>query len=109
MASTFKNALSANVGTTPVDIYTVPASTATTVIGLSLANTSTSSQITATVTVTKGGTTVNLIKSAIIPVASSMIVIGGEQKLVMMAADKITVTSSLASSIDVALSFLEIA
>lgn len=108
MASTFKNAIAANIGTSPTDLYTVPAATSSTVIGLSLAN-NTTSLIYATVTLTKGATTLNVIKNGPIPVGGSLILFGGDQKLVMMATDKISVTSSDATSVDAILSFLEIA
>ncbi len=107
MASSFKNAVSANVGTTPVDVYTAPALTSTTVIGLSLANTSATS-VTANVTVTKGGTTVYVIKTAPVPVGSSLVLFGGDQKLVLEAGNKFSVTSSAVTSLDVVVSVLEL-
>lgn len=107
MASSFKNALSAAVGTTPTDIYTAPSLTATTVIGLSLANI-TIAGITASVTITKGGSTVHLIKDAPIPVGGTLVLFGGDQKLVLEAGNKFTVTSSAAASADVVVSVLEI-
>lgn len=107
MTSTFKNALQVNVGTSPVDIYTVPASTATTVFGLSVANITTSA-ISVTVTITKGGTTGNVVKNAPVPTGGTLVLFGGDQKLVLMTTDKITVTSSVATSADAILSFLEV-
>ena len=38
MANNFKNYFAGSVGTSTVDVYTVPASTSATVIGLSIAN-----------------------------------------------------------------------
>lgn len=107
MASSFKNALSAEVGTTPTDIYTAPSLTSTTVIGLSLANII-ATGITVSVTITKGGTTVFLIKDAPIPVGGALVLFGGDQKLVLEAGNKFTVTSSAASSVGVVVSVLEI-
>jgi hypothetical protein len=54
------------------------------------------------------GDNVYLIKAAPIPVGSSLVVVGGEQKVVMNASDVLKVTSNTASSADVALSILEI-
>ena len=73
MANTFKNKQSVNVGTSTVSMYTVPSSTTTTLIGLTLANVSGAS-ITATVAVTdtSASTTANIIKNAPIPVGSSL-------------------------------------
>lgn len=107
MASTFKNAVAASIGTTPVVAYTVPASTVGTVIGLSLANRA-ALDCQVTVTLTKGGTVVNLIKSAPVPVGSALALMGGDQKLVMETGNLITITSTVATSIDVVVSVLEI-
>jgi hypothetical protein len=54
------------------------------------------------------GDNVYLIKAAPVPVGSSLVVVGGEQKVVMNASDVLKVTSNTASSADVALSILEI-
>jgi len=108
MANTFKLATDTAVGTSAATVYTCPASTATTIIGLTIANI-VSAQILVDVQVTNNdGDNVYLIKAAPVPVGSSLIVVGGEQKVVLEAADTITVTSDTASSADVALSLLEI-
>jgi hypothetical protein len=107
MASTFKNAVAQSVGVSPADIYTTPSSTSTTVIGLSLANKVTST-VTVSATMTKGGTTVFIIKDAPIPVGGSLVLFGGDQKLVLQTTDKISIISNTAASVDVVLSFLEI-
>jgi hypothetical protein len=108
MASAFKNALAASVGTVSTDIYTAPALTSTTVIGLSIANTTTV-DITASATVTKGGTTVHLVKNGPIPSGGALVLFGGDQKLVLEAGNKISVVANTASSADVVISVLEIA
>ena len=108
MANTFKNALSASIGTTPVDVYTACAGVTATVIGMSVAN-RTASAITFDVqaTDTSGTVTTYLIKDGAVPVGSSLIVIGGDQKVVLEPTDKITVTSSASSSVDATMSILE--
>ena len=118
MANTFKvvshDVMPASAGT-PEDLYTTPSSTTTVVVGLLIANIHTA-QITATVKLvsdTSGGgraatnTTTFLIKAAPIPVGASMEVpIGG--KLVLETTDTITAKSDVASSLDVALTIMEI-
>jgi hypothetical protein len=75
---------------------------------LNLANT-TSSAITADVTLLNdGGDSCYLVKDAPIPIGSSLVAVGGDQKVVMNADDIIKVSSSAATSIDVTLSILEI-
>lgn len=108
MAASFKNSVSTSIGTTPAVVYTAGGVVSTTVIGLSLANISTS-LIYATVTINKGGTIVNGIKNAPIPSGSSLVIFGSEQKLVLMAGNSISVVSDTAASVDAILSYMEIA
>lgn len=109
MASSFKNALKSSVGTTPVVCYTAPALTTTTVIGLSIANTHNATiYVDVDVTDTSAGITAKAGKQLMVPVRGSIIVIGGDQKLVLETGDSITVTSSTASSADVIMSVLEV-
>lgn len=107
MANTFKNNFSKSVGTTPVSIYTGPSSTATTVIGMTVANT-TASLITVDVYITSGGVDYYLVKGAFVPAGGALIPIGGDQKVVIEPADVIKVVSSAATSADVVMSILEI-
>ena len=114
MANTFK--LSSKAGVTSADvIYTVATSTTTIVLGLILGNTTTS-QVTATVTLTsdtgnrtnannEGNDTVELITNAPIPAGSSLELLAGN-KVVLEATDSISVSATGAT--DVALSYMEI-
>ena len=111
MANNFKVSVVAGVGTSPTSAYTCPAnSTETTIIGLSLANITTS-QITVSAHVSIGAAgngVARLVKDAPIPAGSSLVVVGGDQKLVLNNADHVMITSSAASSVDVVTSYLEI-
>jgi hypothetical protein len=108
MANSFKLVTDTGVSTGAATIYTCPSSTETTIIGLTVANI-VSSQIEVDVQVEKsGGDNIYLIKAAPVPVGSSLVVVGGEQKVVLNASDVLKVTSNTASSADVALSILEI-
>ena len=100
MANAFKSYQSTSV-TTEATILTGPSATETTVIGLSIANTSTS---TATVDVKLN--TAYMVKAAPIPVGGSLVVVGGDQKVVVEATDTIKVTSDV--TVDVITSTLEI-
>ena len=109
MANSFKVSAVAGVGTSPTNAYVCPASTSTTVIGLSLANITTSQiTVTAELDISGGGATARLVKDAPIPVGSSLVVVGGDQKVVLNASDAIKITSSAVSSVDVITSYLEI-
>jgi len=109
MANTFKNKVAANIGTGGTTLYTVPSATTATVIGLSVANTIASSiNVDVQVTDTSAGVTIYLIKDAIIAPYGNLVVVGGEQKMVLETTDVVTITSSASTSADAILSVLEI-
>ena len=109
MANVFKNSLSSAVGESPTTVYTTPAATTSTVIGVSVANII-SQNINVSVQITDNSLsrTIYLVKDAIIPVGSQAVLVGGEQKVVLEANDYIQVTSNQASSADVIVSVLEL-
>jgi hypothetical protein len=108
MANSFKIKTDTAVGTSPATIYTCPASTQTTIIGLSISNI-VASQITVDVQLENNdGDNIYLVKAAPVPVGSALVVVGGDQKVVMEESDVLKVTTNTASSGDVALSILEI-
>jgi hypothetical protein len=113
MANSFKSETDKEIGTSTATVFTCASSTETTVIGLSVANRVTS-QILVDVELDASSRTsgaedkVFLVKDAPIPVGGSLVVVGGDQKLVMEPGDTIKVTSDTASSADVVLSHLDI-
>lgn len=107
MANTFTSYVNKNVGTSPATVVTVGASTQTTIIGLAVANTTTS-PITADVYFTRSAVDYYLIKGATVPVGSSLVVVGGDQKTVLITGDALKVVTSAASSADVVTSVLNI-
>lgn len=107
MANTFTSYMNKNVGTTAATVVTVGAATQTTVIGMSCANT-TASPVTADAYVTRSGVDYYLIKGATVPVGSSLVIVGGDQKVVLVTSDVLKVVSSAASSLDVVTSVLNI-
>jgi hypothetical protein len=107
MANTFKNFLSKDVGTSAATIYTCPAATQTTAIGFSVANTS-ASPITCNAYITSSAVDYYLIKEGTVPVGGTLVIVGGDQKVVLEAADVLKVVTSAAASADVVLSVLEL-
>jgi hypothetical protein len=110
MANTFTRKLSRNIGTSADDIgnYTVPLATTTIVVGLSVTNT-TGSAITASVFIQDAAVAnTYVITNAPVSSGSSLIVGGGDQKLVLIEGDKVFVQSSAANSIDAVMSIMEI-
>lgn len=108
MANTFKSNLALNIVTTGNTVYTCPTATQTTLIGLTLSNKS-SGTVTANVFLTRSAVDYSIISNAPILSGSSLVPIGGDQKVVLQAADSIKITTSANSSIDTILSLLEIA
>ena len=109
MANTFKNAAAAATGTSEVSVYTVPSSTTTTVIGLTCANVTSTSPINADIRVYDSSGTAHyyVVKSAEIYTGSSLVAVGGDQKLVLETGDIVKVKSDTASSIDTIISVME--
>ena len=109
MANSFKRKLSRSIGTslTAVGSYTVGAATEVTVIGLAVANTS-ASQVLVDATLNDGSNDTYLIKEAPVPSGGSIVIVGGDQKVVLEVGDSIKVKSTAASSVDVVMSILEI-
>ena len=108
MANTFKNKVfnggSANANS-DMAVYTVPSSNTTFVIGLTLANTS-SSQITADIKL-NAGDMVFLAKDIPIPSSASFEYMAGN-KIVMETGHSLIVQSDTANSLDTVASIMEI-
>jgi acetyltransferase-like isoleucine patch superfamily enzyme len=110
MANTFTRKLSRSVGTSAIEIgsYTVPSATTTVVVGLSVTN-RTGSAITANVYIQDSGLdNTYIVTNAPVSSGSSLVVGGGDQKLVLITGDKVFVQSSASSSIDAIMSIMEI-
>tara|TARA_X000000950_G_C13666762_1_gene558216 strand:+ start:160 stop:495 length:336 start_codon:yes stop_codon:yes gene_type:complete len=110
MANAFKTFTAQNIDTSSgkATLYTCPANTETTIIGLNIANIL-SVSITVTVELLDGGSTItHVVKDAIVPVGSSLVAVGGPQKIVMNATDVLKVYGSQANCCDAVLSVLEI-
>jgi hypothetical protein len=107
MANTFARYLNKDVGTSAATVVTIGASTQTTVIGLSFANTSIS-PITVSAYITASAVDYYLIKNATVPVGGTLVVVGGDQKTVLVTSDALKVISSAAASCDVITSVLNI-
>ncbi len=113
MANAFKKKTSKGVGTalTQVGSYAVPADTETTVIGLSVSNvTGSSVDVDVALSATMANTTndISLCTGLPLPSGSSVVLVGGNQKLCMETLDLIKVKSSASASVDVCMSILEI-
>ena len=109
MANTFKNEVfngSNTAANNNIIVYTAPSSTTTVVIGLTLANT-TSSQIVVDMKLSAVSNTVFLINNLPIPTGSSFEDMAGN-KIILEAGDAIIVSSDTAQSLDTVMSIMEI-
>ena len=107
MANTFTSYGNKSVGTSAATVVTIGASTQTTVIGMSCANILTS-PVTVDAYFTRSAVDYYLVKGATVPVGGSLVIVGGDQKVVLITSDVLKVVSSTASSIDVITSVLNI-
>jgi hypothetical protein len=106
--NTFTSYANKDVGTSAATVVTVGAGTQTTIIGCSCANTATA-PVTVDVYITRSSVNYYLVKGATVPVGGTLVVVGGDQKVVLKVADALKVVSSLSGSVDVVTSVLEIA
>ncbi len=115
MANTFKvktnGAMPASAGT-PLTLYTVPSSTTTVIIGLTLCNIHTTTvtadvQLVSDTSDTETNETVLIVKDVNIPANSSLEVLSGG-KYVMQTTDILKIDCSVSAKIDATLSILEI-
>jgi hypothetical protein len=107
MANTFTSYVNKDVGTSAATIVTVGAATQTTVIGMSCANT-TASPVTVDAYITRSAVNYYLIKGATVPVGGTLVIVGGDQKVVLTTSDALKVVSSAAASVDAVTSVLNI-
>ncbi len=107
MANTFKNKGTSSIGTSDTTVYTASGVTAT-VLGMTVAN-RTGSNITATVRVYDNsvGSSYFIVSGATVPTGGSLVVVGGDQKIVLEASDYLIVNASASSSVDAFVSVLE--
>jgi hypothetical protein len=110
MANTFNRKLSRNIGTslTAVGSYTVGSSTKTVIVGLTLSNT-TGGSINVDCTLNDATNDFYLIKNAPIPSGGSLVIVGGDQKIVLNTGDSIKIKSDTSTSLDAVMSIMEIA
>jgi len=107
MANTFTSYANKNVGTSAATILSGSSGVQTTLIGLSCANTS-ASPVTVDAYVTRSAVDYYLIKGATVPVGGTLVIVGGDQKVVIINGDALKVVSSAASTVDVFASVLAI-
>ena len=105
MAQNFKNSITRNTGTSPVDILAA-ANSFDAIVGIRLVNVA-SSSITVDVYIVRSSTNYYLIKTAPISVGQSLELIDGGSKVVLQSGDSIKAVSNTATSLDTIVSFVD--
>ena len=106
MANTFKLKTKANVGITTENIYVVPTSTTTVVIGITIANVTGAGCLVGVGITRPSADDVSVLKNVPIPQGTSLEFMAGN-KVVLEAADTLTVSSDTNGGVDVALTIME--
>ena len=104
MAQDFERNTANEVGTSASTLRTADSDDA--IVGITVANIHTS-QITVEVCITSGGNDIYIVKNAPIPVGSSLQILDGGAKIVMVSSDALNVKSNTASSADVWVSVVD--
>jgi hypothetical protein len=108
MATFFKNKVEKSIGTVRVPVYEAPPSARATVIGLSLANL-TSSVVSASVLIADDTSVVGYyLKDVLIPPNSTLKVLNGGEKIILGSTNILYVESDINDSLDCVMSFVEI-
>lgn len=109
MASDFKNAITAGVEDVFEPCYTTPIGCTTTVIGLSVANVGFDfTNVDVVLHDISKSSSAHIGKELIVYPQGTLIVVGGDQKIVLEEGDYISVKTSSGGSVDVILSVLEV-
>ena len=109
MANTFYRKTLANIGliANTVGSYTVGGGVTSVVLSLSIANTS-GATVYASAFVANGASLTYIVKSAPVSAGGTLVVIGGDQKVVLQTNDNVKVVSDTVNSLDCVMSIMEI-
>jgi hypothetical protein len=109
MATVFKNVLTTELGTTPATVLSTNPTATTTVIGMSLTNTTAGTiQISVQVTDNVVESTAYFVKNIIVPSNNSVRLINGGERLVLGPDTDLILTSNTDASVDAVISYVEI-
>lgn len=109
MPTVFKNVLESGLSQTPTTVLTTTAGVKTTVVGMSLTNT-TSSIVLCSVSLedTANAKSAYYIQNTVIPPNQSLRVINGGERLVLGSDTNIIISTNTDNSVDLVLSYVEI-
>ena len=109
MATVFKNVLTTELGTTPTTVLSTNPTATTTVIGMSLTNTTAGTiQISVQITDNVVASTAYFVRNIIVPSNNSVRLINGGERLVLGPDTELILTSNTEASVDAVISYVEI-
>jgi hypothetical protein len=109
MATVFKNYLGTGIGTSSSPLFQTNSSATTTVIGLSITNTTTGIiQASIQLQDTIAGTTAYYIQNVTIPSNTSLRIVSGGEKLILTPSTNVIIYSNVSTSMDIVMSWVEI-
>ena len=109
MPSVFRHAVNTDIGTTPVDIVTIPNGVRATVIGLNIANVTDFDTVNVNVfVIDENSTQAHYVRGLVIPPNTRGKVITQGEKLILPETAGIRIVSDTESSVDVTISYVEI-
>jgi hypothetical protein len=109
MPTVFKQAISTEIGTTPVDVVDIPGGVRATVIGCNLANITDYDTVSVNVYVIGSDTTLSYyVKKIPIPPNTSIKIITNGEKLILPELTGLRIESDVENSIDATVSYVEI-
>ena len=109
MPTVFKQAISTEIGTIPVDVVDIPGGVRATVIGFNLANITDYDTVSVNVYVIGSDTTLSYyVKKIPIPPNTSIKIITNGEKLILPELTGLRIESDVENSIDATISYVEI-
>ena len=112
MANSFKNSLKPSIGTSNTQVYQAGSNLlASTIIGMAISNRTTANTIQVSAYLLDSSNSyapVYIVNNATVPIGGTLVVVGGDQKVVLKPSDSVQVTSSVVGSADCILSALEL-
>jgi hypothetical protein len=109
MPTVFKQAVTTDIGTTPVDVLQIGEGVRSTVIGCNLANTTDDDVIVDVFVVDENSTQAYYVRGLLIPPYNAAKIVTNSEKLILPETAGIRIVSDTDNSIDATISYVEIA
>ena len=108
MPTVFKQAVTTDIGTTPIDVLQIEEGVKSTVIGCNLANTTDDDVIVDVFVVDENSTQAYYVRGLMIPPYNAAKIVTNSEKLILPATAGLRIVSDTENSIDATISYVEI-